>query len=128
MFELLDAICAANLKTDVETFVRKIEATTEWRREVIINYALDEDNTIIAKITTTALRKGTIHCPVCKKELHYCIPKEQFLEDPRNKGLKLAVGQFGQYSCKNPQCKHSANGKLAPYMERDIDVFIRYGE
>lgn len=67
-------------------------------------------------------------CPVCKKELHYCIPKEQFLEDPRNKGLKLAVGQFGQYSCKNPQCKHSANGKLAPYMERDIDVFIRYGE
>lgn len=44
MFELLDTICAANLKTDVETFVRKIEATTEWRREVIINYALNEDN------------------------------------------------------------------------------------
>jgi len=44
IFEMLDAICAENLKTDVETFVRKIEATTEWRREVIINYALEDDN------------------------------------------------------------------------------------
>lgn len=44
IFEMLDAICVENLKTDVETFVLKIEATTEWRREVIINYALDNDN------------------------------------------------------------------------------------
>lgn len=41
---MLDVICAKNLKTDVETFVAKIESTTEWRREVIINYALDDDN------------------------------------------------------------------------------------
>jgi hypothetical protein len=44
IFDMLDAVCAENLKTDVEIFVKKIEATTEWRREVIINYALDDDN------------------------------------------------------------------------------------
>lgn len=44
IYEMLDAICAENLKTDVATFVAKIESTTEWRREVIINYALDDDN------------------------------------------------------------------------------------
>ncbi len=44
IYEMLDAICAENLNTDVEIFVKKIEATTEWRREVIINAALDDDN------------------------------------------------------------------------------------
>jgi hypothetical protein len=44
IFEMLDAVCAENLNTDVEIFVKKIEATTKWRREVIINYALDDDN------------------------------------------------------------------------------------
>ena len=44
IFEMLDAICAENLETDVEIFVKKIEATTEWRREVIINAALDDNN------------------------------------------------------------------------------------
>ena len=44
IFQMMDAICAENLKTDVEIFVKKIEAATEWRREVIINHALDDDN------------------------------------------------------------------------------------
>lgn len=67
-------------------------------------------------------------CPHCGKELRYCIPGEAFLQDERNRALTNQVGSFGQYSCKNPQCTHRANGKIAPYMEPDITVFLRYTE
>ncbi len=44
IYQMLDALCARNLKTDVETFVAKIENTTEWKRNVIIKYVLEHDN------------------------------------------------------------------------------------
>jgi hypothetical protein len=44
IFNALDEVCAENLMTDVETFVKKIEATTEYRAEVIIYHALCDDN------------------------------------------------------------------------------------
>lgn len=67
-------------------------------------------------------------CPHCGKELRYCIPGEAFLRDEKNRALANQVGSFGQYSCKNPQCSHRQNGRIAPYIEPDISVFLRYTE
>lgn len=44
IYQMLDAICAESLQTDVDVFVKTIESTTEWRRSVILSAALDTDN------------------------------------------------------------------------------------
>lgn len=44
MFNILDSVCAENLKVDVDTFIKKIESTTEYRAEVIIYHALCDGN------------------------------------------------------------------------------------
>lgn len=49
MFEYLDAIVAEMLGVDEAEFVYKIERTTEWRREVIINAVLSDDAELIIK-------------------------------------------------------------------------------
>ena len=75
-----------------------------------------------------AWKSKPLVCPKCGHPLKYCIPGEEFLKDPRNRQLSIQVGVFGQYSCKNPNCQHRNGGTVAPYLEQDISVFLRYTE
>lgn len=49
MYELLDAACAEELGVSVETFIEKIERTTEKRMELIISATFSGDLVLIEK-------------------------------------------------------------------------------
>lgn len=49
IFDTLDHACADRLRTDVNTFIQKIESTTENRRYLIISAALGDDESKIEK-------------------------------------------------------------------------------
>lgn len=140
--DTIGAACRDYILTNPKIYPQYIQLLTAMDRYYIMddmspewsafNYGLFMDNAGNEYLTILDYgyvipRSLPCTCPKCGKELHFVIPGEDFLKDPRNKAIAANAKTANLYSCKNPQCTYNpGSGISTSYFVKASEVFSLY--